>query len=654
MILFKMDNTKEFHDEKPSCASDHSKQIPMDEKFIIKNIQSILEPSINNALIYNSGENISQSEFPDGLCNSEDIKRLLKLHVDVDSSSSSSSDYSSSYGSSISTLSEYCSPYINDVKGRNSTDLVAPLNFKCEDPRVGLLYDESMELHVGPDHYERPTRIIAVHDALLTAGLVDRCWSLSSWQATDPEILLAHTADHISSVDNMFQNKYPLRDPALSAATYCFASDKTKDVYCCAATATAARTAAGCCIKAARAVVRQEVDRAFAVVRPPGHHAECDRAMGFCFFNNVALAALNALQEPGIQRVAVLDWDVHHGNGIQEILYNRDDALYISIHRSPQNFYPYSSGFPKETGEGLGSGFNVNIPWIRKGMNDADYLTAMDLVVCPILDSFDPDLVIVAAGFDAAEGDPLGGCRVTPEGFAHMTHRLLRFAKGRIVLALEGGYNTRITAQCATSCVETLLGMPPPPLILDKDHFWPADVTGSSLNAVFEVQQSFWRSALFPCSSADPLDLKPESNFESIWANHLLRLQAEWVRLGAPLSQVRTLLPDMIGPLKGGGAKDVRQEEKGKEKGEKELKKALEENGKKDIDNDREISRLDNQGQTASSSVTANQRKVKTLQEAFAQRLSNRRLSSEITTAANEPMKKRGLNNIGDEGKKKG
>jgi histone deacetylase 6 len=210
--------------------------------------------------------------------------------------------------------------------------------------------------------------------------------------------------------------------------------------------------------------------------------------MGFCFYNNTAVAARTALQLPGVNRVLLLDWDVHHGNGIQDILYDDPTVMYISLHRYGNGFYPGTGGM-EEVGKGAGTGYTVNVPWGDKGLGDADYLAAFDLVIDPITRAFAPDLVIVAAGFDAAEGDPLGGMKVSDQGYALMTHRLTQLAGGRCVAALEGGYGLSATASAAASTLSALLGVATPPL---SSRRRPKRSTVELLRRVVDVQSKYW------------------------------------------------------------------------------------------------------------------------------------------------------------------
>jgi acetoin utilization deacetylase AcuC-like enzyme len=193
---------------------------------------------------------------------------------------------------------------------------------------------------------------------------------------------------------------------------------------------------------------------AFALVRPPGHHAEADRAMGFCLFNNVAVAAAHAIAAYNLKRVLIVDWDVHHGNGTQHTFEIRRDVLFMSTHMWPE--YPGTGDF-EEVGRGDGAGFSVNVP-LAYGMGDADYSAVFEQVLAPIANAYQPELVLVSAGFDAHEADPLGQMRVTARGFARLCALVKdvadRHARGRLALVLEGGYDLRGLAESVRACVD--------------------------------------------------------------------------------------------------------------------------------------------------------------------------------------------------------
>mmetsp|Transcript_8716 Transcript_8716/g.22254 ORF Transcript_8716/g.22254 Transcript_8716/m.22254 type:complete len:228 (-) Transcript_8716:450-1133(-) len=184
--------------------------------------------------------------------------------------------------------------------------------------------------------------------------------------------------------------------------------------------------------------------------------------MGFCVFNNVAVAASRALQM-GVNRVMILDWDVHHGNGTQSCFEEDDRVLFVSIHRYDSGgFYPTGlAGGEKKTGFGKGAGFNVNIAWNEGGAGDAEYAAAFELVILPIAVEYAPELIIISSGFDSACGDPLGNCNLTPQGYAWLTHHLITI-QPRILLCLEGGYNCNSVARSFSACIATLLGVPAP------------------------------------------------------------------------------------------------------------------------------------------------------------------------------------------------
>jgi acetoin utilization deacetylase AcuC-like enzyme len=218
----------------------------------------------------------------------------------------------------------------------------------------------------------------------------------------------------------------------------------------------AAYLAAGAAIEATEHVFRGGGSKAIALVRPPGHHAEADAAMGFCFFNNVAVAAAHALAELGCARVLIVDWDVHHGNGTQHIFEERRDVLFMSLHQHP--LYP-GTGALHEIGRGEGRGYTVNVPF-PGGLDEADYLHALRALLVPIADAFRPELVLVSAGFDAHDADPLAGMSLREEGYAAMTGLLMdvarRHAEGRIALVLEGGYDLDAMPKSLRAAAEVL------------------------------------------------------------------------------------------------------------------------------------------------------------------------------------------------------
>lgn len=220
-----------------------------------------------------------------------------------------------------------------------------------------------------------------------------------------------------------------------------------------------ARLAAGAAVAAVDALIDGPSSRAFVIARPPGHHATPSRAMGFCLINTCAIAAAHG-RHRGLERVAILDWDVHHGNGTQDAFYERNDVFYCSLHRAP--FYP-GTGASRETGAGEGSGFTLNVP-LPAHAGDPIYLDTMRDVVAPALDAFQPNILLVSAGYDAHASDPLGGMNVTEEGFRALTHTAVEIAErwcdGRLVLILEGGYDPPALARCVADAVEILDARP--------------------------------------------------------------------------------------------------------------------------------------------------------------------------------------------------
>jgi acetoin utilization deacetylase AcuC-like enzyme len=337
---------------------------------------------------------------------------------------------------------------------------------------VLLLADDAMLGHdPGPIHPERPERLRAILAALQGSPVAGTRW-VAPRPAPREAIERVHDPAYVDQIVGLRG-----RSAALDL-----------DTTVSPGSVPAALLAAGAAIDAVTAVVAGEARCAFALVRPPGHHAEARRAMGFCLFNNVAIAAAHARAALGCRRVLIVDWDVHHGNGTQNAFYDRSDVLYFSTHRSP--FYPGTGG-ADEVGAGAGAGHTVNVP-LAERCGDAEYAAIFDGVLGPVADAYRPDLLLVSAGFDAHRDDPLGGMGVTAEGFGGLCRRVSdvarRHAAGRLVLVLEGGYDLRALAESVHACVEVLAGAarPPDPA---RDECPAAD---DIIRRVREAQREHW------------------------------------------------------------------------------------------------------------------------------------------------------------------
>lgn len=310
---------------------------------------------------------------------------------------------------------------------------------------TGLVYDDGFLLHnTGAGHPERPARLRAIMARLRGSDLWPRLTPIAARPATLEQIRLCHSDDYVTRLRAACAAGKPMID--------------TVDCPICPATYDTALLAAGGVLAAADAILAGQVTRAFCAVRPPGHHAEQQHAMGFCFFANVAIAAVYALSR-GLDRVAVVDFDVHHGNGTQHLLEARGDVLFISLHEHPEYLYP-GTGYAEETGVGEGMGNVINLPIVPPA-GDEEYLQLFDDRVLPAIDAFAPEMLLISAGFDASAADPLAHMRVTPAGFAAMTRRLReaadRHCGGRLLSSLEGGYDLDSLAECAEAHVRELL-----------------------------------------------------------------------------------------------------------------------------------------------------------------------------------------------------
>jgi acetoin utilization deacetylase AcuC-like enzyme len=314
--------------------------------------------------------------------------------------------------------------------------------------RTGYVYDERYLKHdPGTWHPERPDRLKAIQRNLNDSGLIELVVPIPPSPAP------------LKWVERLHDPAYIKRFKA--------ACDKgmtmfgVPDCGICRESYDIALLAAGGVLAAVDKVMAGKVDNAFCAVRPPGHHAEHNRAMGFCFFNNVAIGAIYAIENYGLNRVAIVDWDVHHGNGTQH-LFDRDPRVfYISLHEDPDYCYP-GTGRRKEMGLGAGQGFTLNLPFAPRCV-DEDYLAALKKDVIPALKKFAPEMLFISAGFDAHQDDPLAHMNLTRQGYRKMARLLLDLAQetagGRVVTVLEGGYNLEVLEECIEDHLKMLLGI---------------------------------------------------------------------------------------------------------------------------------------------------------------------------------------------------
>lgn len=308
---------------------------------------------------------------------------------------------------------------------------------------TALLLDPVYQQHdPGPGHPESVQRHVAITRALTDAGMVAKTQAVQPRAATVEEIALCHDRGYIATAK---------RDVEAGLDDL-----STGDTSICARSYDVAVQAVGGVLNAVDAVFAGKAGNAFCAVRPPGHHARPAQGMGFCLFNNIAIAARHAQQKHGAQKVAIVDWDVHHGNGTQDIFYEDGSVLFFSSHQSP--LYPFT-GHADEKGAGKGRNCTLNCPFpARTGMKDIG--AAFTDRLLPAIDAFKPDLILISAGFDSRIEDPLGQFRLTDEDFATLTQLLLEAAnshcQGRLVSVLEGGYNLHGLARAVTAHVQAL------------------------------------------------------------------------------------------------------------------------------------------------------------------------------------------------------
>ncbi len=311
-------------------------------------------------------------------------------------------------------------------------------------PRLAIVIDKLFADHDnGMGHPESQERILAIADMLRETKLLDELPNLEPRDATKDEITLVHDPEYYDKIASTRGKPRVFLDA---------------DTSTCPVSFNAALRAAGGVLQSIDFILDGLIDMSFPLVRPPGHHAERDRAMGFCLFNNVAVGASYLINKKGKERVLVVDWDIHHGNGTQNMFYDSPQVLYFSTHQYP--YYPGTGG-PGEVGADKGKGYNVNVP-LQPGMGDREYVKIFTDILLPVIDQYRPEFLLVSAGFDTYYEDPLGGMKVTPEGFA-MQARILKeqaekYCDGNIIYLLEGGYNLEGLWLSVKEVIEELLG----------------------------------------------------------------------------------------------------------------------------------------------------------------------------------------------------
>ncbi len=313
--------------------------------------------------------------------------------------------------------------------------------------RVAYVYHPDYLLHSPPfEHPESPERLLAIDDHLRSSGLLERMLRITPDYADDEDVLRVHDKAYLHQVE-----------------TACRRGDLTLDAgdtYLNRHSYVTALLSAGGAIAGSGAVASGEADRAFCAIRPPGHHAGRGEGMGFCLINNIAVAARHLQHRHGVGKVLIVDWDVHHGNGTQNIFYDDPSVFFFSIHEHPTFLYP-GTGRRWEIGTGQGEGTTLNTP-MAPGAGDDEYRATFEQLLLPAVERFRPEIVLVSAGFDAHRDDPLADIQLTDEGFRFMTRTVVELAEqycgGKVVSLLEGGYEIASLTSCIEIHIRELIG----------------------------------------------------------------------------------------------------------------------------------------------------------------------------------------------------
>ncbi|MGA2781264.1 MAG: histone deacetylase [Smithella sp.] len=346
--------------------------------------------------------------------------------------------------------------------------------------KTGVVKDNRYLQHsAGFAHPESPERLAAIYEMLDNPLMSWKFTHIEPREATHKEIETIHSPSYVKFIASTAGQRCVFLDP--DTAT----SPETYEI---------AKLAVGGVCNAIDEVMEEKVDNAFAFVRPPGHHAEKDAAKGFCVFNNIAIGAMHAISKYNLTKILIVDWDLHHGNGTQHSFFNDPRILYFSTHQYP--YYP-GTGDLLEIGRGHGEGYTVNVP-LREGAGDASFVAIFRRILQPVALEYKPELILLSAGFDIYFQDPLGGMRVTPEGFAAMTRVLLNIAdtccQGRLVAVLEGGYHVSGLTRSVKAVLEEML---------DETHVSEKrlslmekegdEETGPLINKVISVIRHYWK-----------------------------------------------------------------------------------------------------------------------------------------------------------------
>ena len=340
--------------------------------------------------------------------------------------------------------------------------------------KTGIVKDRRyLEHKMGAFHPESPQRLQVIYEMLEKEKALSSLITIAPRPASEDEITLIHTKSYFNEIKETAGKDRVYLDPDTSTSPRSFE---------------AALLAAGGLLEAADMVMGGKIQNGFALVRPPGHHAETSQARGFCIFNNVAVAAQYLIKKHGLKRILIVDWDLHHGNGTQNAFYSRRDVLYFSTHQFPH--YP-GSGFWSEVGSGNGEGFTVNVP-LAPGKTDDDFRFIFRRLLVPIAKAYKPEFILVSAGFDIFAGDPLGGMEVSVQGFGALAAELMGLAGetagNRLLLTLEGGYNLSGLRDGVRQVLLVLAGKERP----QPDTPAVTGVLERELAPVFKVQKRYW------------------------------------------------------------------------------------------------------------------------------------------------------------------